>query len=139
VKYVTGVDAAIRSLRQRFDSNMKRNVTIAVRAMAADVLAVSQELVPVETAALKATGAVEETRAANGLLEAKVVYGGPDAPYGLYVHEDMSKYHAPPTCAKFLERAVAEARPRRKEILKRIFESDMGYQKVPVTGDNTPQ
>lgn len=130
-KYVTGVDATVQSLRVRFDSNVKRAITIAVKAHAQEVYELSQELVPVDKGPLKASGRIELSRDENGLMVAKVVYGGETAPYALWVHENLEAYHAPPTQAKYLERAVAAARPNRKEILKRAFQSVMGFSKVP--------
>jgi len=35
-----------------------------------------------------------------------VVY---DTPYAVYVHEDLTKYHAPPTQAKFLEQPARDS------------------------------
>jgi hypothetical protein len=32
-----------------------------------------------------------------------VQFGGPEAPHAIYVHEDLTATHAPPTKAKFLE------------------------------------
>ena len=37
-------------------------------------------------------------------------FGGAAAPYAIYVHENVSARHAPPTQAKFLEQPVMEAR-----------------------------
>ena len=130
-KYVTGVDAVVKSLRVRFDSNAKRAVTVATRAMLEDVYQESQALVPVDTEALKKSGRIEERRQENGLLEGTVEYGGQAAPHALYVHEDLDAQHAAPTQAKYLEEAVRRAKTRRKEILRRAFSSVMGYTKNP--------
>lgn len=59
---------------------------------------------PVDTGVLRRSGEVVK-RGGKGLQRYEVRY---TAPYAIYVHEDMTKKHAEPTQAKFLERAVQE-------------------------------
>ena len=40
------------------------------------------------------------------------------APYAVYVHEDLSKYHAPGTYAKFLERTARAKKLQMREIMR---------------------
>ena len=86
----------------------------------------SQVYVPVDTGLLKASGTVQEfstqavlgrKRPAGGryaprsnTFGVQVVYGGgPEtAQYAAIVHEDLEAHHAPPTSAKYLEKAVHE-------------------------------
>ena len=100
-----------------------------------EIFDLSQVYVPRDTEALADSGRVEEVstqavmgrkRAAGGRYAPKsdtvgfqVVYGGPGSgtnpktgkpveAYAVIVHEDLEATHAPPTQAKFLERAVNE-------------------------------
>lgn len=57
----------------------------------------SQELVPVETGALRDSWYIVRTADKAGAMV------GYDRPYAVYVHEDLMKFHKFPTCAKFLE------------------------------------
>ena len=66
----------------------------------------SQELVPVATGRLKASGKIESKKTSNGAV-ATISYGegGPD--YAVNVHEDLQVFHDDGQ-AKFLEHAVFE-------------------------------
>jgi hypothetical protein len=46
-----------------------------------------------------------------------VFFDAVQAPYAIFVHEDLSKYHKPPTIAKFLQKTQWD---KRGEIAKRI-------------------
>lgn len=65
----------------------------------------SQELVPVDTGALRDSGRIIKTGGitAGGLPEVLVVYGNGNVDYAVTVHEDLSVHHDSPTQAKFLE------------------------------------
>ena len=65
----------------------------------------SLDRVPVDTRALYDSGRI--TGSGSALA---VEFGGPDAPYAIYVHEDLEAEHAPPTSAKFLEGPYLEHR-----------------------------
>ena len=69
------------------------------------VYAESQELVPVDTGALRDSARIIKTGGsiAGGLPEVLVVYGGGSVDYAVIVHEDLEAHHASPTQAKFLE------------------------------------
>ena len=90
--------------------------------------------VPVDTGALRASGDVGLPTIAGPFIEVQVGFGGPTAPYAVYVHEIpppppnsptqgppfgthaypmapgawVSAYHNPPTSWKFLERTAME-------------------------------
>lgn len=61
----------------------------------------SQLLVPVDTEKLKKSGKVEKRKTTLGFKTSWLVTY--DTDYAIYVHEDLSVYHDPPTTAKFLE------------------------------------
>lgn len=73
---------------------------------------------PIEFGPLRESGHVETKGKGKG-ARSRVVF---DAPYAVYVHEILTAYHEPPTCAKFLERAVRETRGTCKSIMKRELE-----------------
>lgn len=71
------------------------------------IAVVSMSRTPVKTGALKMSHIVlinEDRR----IIE--IIVGGEDAPYALYVHENLAAYHKNGQ-AKFLESAVLEALP----------------------------
>ena len=47
-----------------------------------------------------------------------IFYGGPAAPYALYVHEIIGNYHNPPTQAKYLEQPLMESMNGLQERIK---------------------
>lgn len=59
----------------------------------------------------------------------QVTYGSEEAYYALWVHEDLDKYHEPPTQAKWLERAVRETRGTCKSIVKRELSGGVRFSK----------
>lgn len=60
----------------------------------------------------------QNTLSGNGYLHVKVVY---DTPYVVYVHEDLTKYHEPPTKAKFLEQPARQLRQQMRDAaMKRL-------------------
>ena len=77
-------------------------------------LEMTQELVPVATGELKASGRVEASQEA-GTIGANIIYGGPagsgrnavDVDYALAVHEDLAAHH-PHGQAKYVEAVVQE-------------------------------
>ena len=75
----------------------------------------SQKLTPVDTGVLKGSGFLHQPKIEPNKISVAIVYGGPAAPYALFVHEILSSYHASPTQAKYLELPVA----RRSEYLVR--------------------
>jgi len=68
----------------------------------------SQELVPVRTGELKASGYLE-VRTSGDKIDAEVGYGRGGVPiYAVFVHENLEMFHEPPTQAKFLQTAIEE-------------------------------
>lgn len=84
----------------------KAGSVAAARATTKAIFIESQVLVPVETGSLKATGRIIESLRGK-TFSASIQYGGPSSPrnvdYAVYVHEDLTKKHKPPTSAKFIE------------------------------------
>ena len=77
---------------------------------AQDILTASQVLCPVDTGALQNSAQVSPPVVTPTGATVEIGYGGPALGYAMVVHEDVSKRHASPTGAKFLERPVNRAR-----------------------------
>ena len=92
------------------------------------VLELSQVYVPVDTGALRSTGRLGAEIRELSLAEVEVRYGGNDSisPYAGIVHERLDVFHAPPTSAKYLQRAVDEVLP---EMTLRIGEGGVASAK----------
>lgn len=119
--YVTGVENVLRAIgKLKKDTGPK--IEDGLTKCGEIILKKSQKYVPRETGALAETGHIEVTGKGLG-ARVKVVYGGEEAPYALFVHEDLSKYHEPPTCAQFLTRSVRESRGNCAKTLQREMEA----------------
>lgn len=88
---------------------------------AQSMLADSQEIVPVDTGALRASGQVWPPHVSGGDVEVVIGYGGAAVQYAIYVHEDLGANHAPGTSAKYLEIPVTRRVPTwEAEIARRV-------------------
>jgi hypothetical protein len=86
------------------------------------IFAKSQVLVPVDTGVLRGSGGVSAPQMGATGYFVDIFYGGPAAPYALYVHEIIGNYHNPPTQAKYLEQPLMEAIPDiQKNLSRRIM------------------
>lgn len=65
---------------------------------------------PVATGALRASGYVAEPQITERQIDIEIGFGGPAAPYALYVHENLSAHHKVGQ-AKFLESVLMESAP----------------------------
>lgn len=108
---LTGIKGAFRGLDETRKLHLARLIA-GVADMAKQIYERSQVYVPVDTGELKASGEWGPEESGLGAKFTKtngvtyqVSYA---APYAVFVHENMSNYHAPPTGAKYLERAVQE-------------------------------
>lgn len=86
---------------------MQRTLTKAIR------------YTPIKTGTLRGTGQV---RMAAG--EAEIVFGGTEAPYATYVHENLYVKH-PVGQAKYLERAVTEDAKKYERILIKAIDPNV--------------
>lgn len=90
----------------------------------------SQRLVPVDNGYLKGSGVVEGPTNHEVLIG----YGGPAAPYALYVHEDPEAKHKKGKTHKFLEKPLMEARPNMEQRLAEALDrAAEGKQSSPAT------
>lgn len=79
----------------------------ALKKHADKILARSQELVPVDTGALKASGFAEVERNGDEIVAQVCYSSNGSVPYATFVHE-LPNAHTPPTQRKFLETAAQE-------------------------------
>lgn len=73
-----------------------------------EAFAESQRIVPRDTGALAGSGHIYPPHLENGDIVVELGYGGPAAPYALYVHEDLQARHDPGKQAKYLETPVTQ-------------------------------
>jgi len=99
------LQAVLRSAQQ----NAPKAVAQAIYEEAQVIFAKSQVLVPVDTSALRGSGDVSAIQGSGQGVYVDIFYGGPAAPYALYVHEIIGNYHKAPTQAKYLEQPFMES------------------------------
>lgn len=75
------------------------------------IFAKAMILTPIDTGALRGSGGVSAPMNTPRGIGVDIFFGGPAAPYALYVHEIMYYKHNSPTQAKFLEQPFMERLP----------------------------
>lgn len=68
----------------------------------------SQDIVPIDTGALRSSGFVQQPEVKGNEISVTVAYGGAAAPYAVIQHENLEYHHEPPTQAKYLETPLVE-------------------------------
>jgi hypothetical protein len=80
-------------------------------------------LTPVDTGALRGSGGVSAPMNTPQGIGVDIFFGGPAAPYAMYVHEIIGNYHNPPTQAKYLEQPFMERLPEiQANLARRIID-----------------
>lgn len=74
-----------------------------------DIMGNSKEIVPVRFGVLKSSGKVDLPEKVRGLIRVVLSYGGAAKAYAIYVHENLTARHKPPTRAKYLEEPFKRA------------------------------
>jgi hypothetical protein len=96
-------------IANRMVGDLREAAAAAIRIEHERIMTTAKQRTPVATGALRASGHVQPTRVdAGGRLVSVGGFGGPAAPYAVYVHEDLTARH-PVGQAKFYETAVLEA------------------------------
>ena len=111
---VMGADALAKAL-SRVPNDTEKVLSQALYEEGQMAFAESQQITPIDTGALRGSGVLQIPKIEKNKISVAITYGGPAAPYALFVHEILSSYHASPTQAKYLELPVA----RRSEYLVR--------------------
>lgn len=105
---ITGADPLSRKL-QTASTNGPQAMGQALVETAEQVMTVSKtDYVPVDTGALRASGHVQPAVWQGAKVEVEFGFGGPAAPYALYVHENLTAHH-PVGQAKYLESPLLAA------------------------------
>jgi len=111
-------DKELANALQAGKEQTPRAIAQAIYEEANVIFARSQVLVPVDTGILRGSGGVSSPQQNDKGYFVDIYYGGPAAPYALYVHEIIGNYHNPPTQAKYLEQPVMEAMSTIQENIK---------------------
>lgn len=85
---ITGLDALAAKLHNAAKT-LEDAIGREMYIFAEEVMTASKLIVPVETGTLMNTGHVELPRMHEGSVLVQMGYGGPAAPYALYVHEAL--------------------------------------------------
>ena len=102
-------DVELQAVLRSAQLNAPKAVAQAIYEEAQVIFAKSQILVPVDTSALRGSGDVSAIQGSGQGVYVDIFYGGPAAPYALYVHEIIGNYHKAPTQAKYLEQPFMES------------------------------
>ena len=87
------------------------------------IFAKAMILTPIDTGALRGSGGVSAPMNTPQGIGVDIFFGGPAAPYALYVHEIMYYKHNAPTQAKFLEQPFMERLPEiQKNMARRLID-----------------
>jgi len=97
---------------EKLDKRAQAELKKALYAEAELIMTESKKQVPVDTGTLRSTGYVKQPEEKGDLVEVEMGYGGPAAPYAIWVHERTELHHNPPTKAKYLEDPVKTAAPK---------------------------
>ena len=121
-------DIEIRTQFDGIEANLAKVIN-AIKGITPDVLLEILEPVleqaqiyaPVKTGAFRNSGYLEVMQKGN-VFEAEIGFGrGGEPTYTVFVHEDMTKYHVPPTQAKFLQTAVDDILPNIEDQILRKY------------------
>lgn len=114
---ITGMDLTFAAMGKAWSEDAPK-IADGLRLCAEKVFSVSQYYCPLDRGPLRASGRIVTT--GSGLNASTTIeYGGDSAPYAMWVHEDLTKHHDAPTCAKWLERAYLETENDCLAIMKR--------------------
>lgn len=87
------------------------------------IFAKAMVLTPIDTGALRGSGGVSAPMNLPQGIGVDIFFGGPAAPYAMYVHEILGNYHNPPTQAKYLEQPFMERLPEiQQNMVRRIID-----------------
>jgi len=141
--YRTASGASIQATLAKFGEKAGAALGRQLYREGLGIMAASQPLVPVDTAALRSSGYVAEptTGAADGVVEVLLGYGGPAAKinsktgestdaYALYVHEDLEAFHKVGT-AKYLSLPFDQATRGMGRRLAENLKADLAGMSTP--------
>lgn len=118
--YSTGSGKTVTQILQQYGARASVSLGTQLYKEGLGIMASSQGLVPVDTAALKSSGYVSEPERKGDQIEVVIGYGGPAAKinsktgestdgYAIIVHENLEAFHKNGV-AKFLEMPFDQAK-----------------------------
>jgi hypothetical protein len=111
-----GVPAYIRALKS-WDRNLQRAADKGVKKATEYLLKETLKVTPKKTGVLRDSGKTmfhKRGRETTGV----VYFDDGEAPYAIYVHEDLTAYHKSPTIAKFLQVTQFKKRAKISQIIR---------------------
>jgi hypothetical protein len=111
-----GIPNNIRGLK-KWNRNMERAAERGVKKATKFLLKETLKVTPKKTGILRDSGKTE-FRGKGKNIEGIVYFDETEAPYAIYVHEDLEAYHKPPTTAKFLQKTQYEKRGEISRIIR---------------------
>ena len=129
VRHLLGLELDVTPMAEALAALAERAVPAATAALfqeAERVMTASKEIVPVLTGALRASGHVQLPEVSALDVSVTLGYGGPAAPYAVYVHENVMARHKEGQQAKFLERPMLEAAEGMEGRLADALRAEMG-------------
>jgi len=98
---IKGLDKVLKELN-RFGERGRRAFAAGLYVEGQEIMTESKRECPVDTGTLRGTGHVEKPKFKGRSISVTLGYGGPAAPYAIYVHERTELSHATGK-AKYLE------------------------------------
>ena len=86
----------------------EQSLAAALSAEGERIMAEAKRLCPVDTGTLRSTGHVQKPVIRRGSIEVTLGFGGPAAPYAVFVHENLNVHHTVGQ-AKYLEKPLNDA------------------------------
>jgi kynureninase len=121
---VTGVTETLRGMRKMAAGDAV-NIADGLDQIAHMFAVRADYYCPKKTKALVNSRAIISEGVGFG-ARTQLSYGGPSAPYAVWVHEDYEAHHDAPTCAGWVTRAVRELRGPATARMRRQFEAKKG-------------
>lgn len=115
--HIDGLDQVLDQLK-RIGEDAKQETSDALYAEAELIMGEAKHRTPADTGALRSSGHVVPPDSPGDPIV--LAFGGPAAPYAVYVHENLEAKHSVGQ-AKFLESAIIDALPDLVErVAKRV-------------------
>ncbi len=124
---ITGVQSTLRALNKLVEGDVG-NVKQGLLKAAHIVLDRARYYCPKDTGALAASGRVLGNAVGGAAARFTVEFGGvgipgqEDVTYAAFVHEMLDIPHDPPTCAKFLLKAIQETQKQQVDAVNRAIQ-----------------
>jgi hypothetical protein len=119
----SGADQVLRNIDQIIRTQPTK-IAAALHEEAEELMTEAKRRTPVDTGALRSSGHVQTPDIDRDSVSVTMAFGGPAAPYAVYVHEDLTANH-PVGQAKFLESVLTEAAPNLPARIARRVAGDL--------------